>query len=112
MGAPQADPNWLPEVKKFWRTYLKDFSFEVDEKEMLKIACHSYNRMLEAKKLLDAEGLTFTMPSGAVRKHPASDVEKHSRAALLQALKVLNSKKPKKVPKKMGRPSSAAVLGM
>ena len=99
------EPKWKPEVKKFWKAYLKGYRFEPDELQILKTACRSMNRMLEAGKLLDHQGLTFVTKSGTIHKNPASEIEKTSRAGLLQALKILNIKKPPEEKKKMGRPA-------
>jgi hypothetical protein len=99
------EPSWRPETKKFWKGYLKAYKFEIDEAEILRTACRAMDRMLQAAELLDLHGLVFFTKTGGIRKNPAADIEKHSRAALLQALKILNVKKPPEEKGKVGRPS-------
>lgn len=105
------EKNWKPETKKFWKEYRKAFEFEIDEIQILKTACRSMDRMLQAAELIDHQGLTFVTKTGTIHKNPATLIEKDSRAALLQALKLLNSRKSD-AEKKLGRPLSDAGLGL
>ena len=57
---------------------------------LLLTACQALDRMREAQKLLTAEGIVKADRFGQDKPHPASQIEKESRAGLLQALKGLN----------------------
>ena len=78
------------EVKKIWTEITE--AFELDESGLivLKVALESYDRMIEARKILDTEGLTIVTPSGQVKKHPANEIEKTARAGFLMAWRMLN----------------------
>src|SRR5438067_2291367 len=52
-------------------------------------ACQALDRLREAQAMLKAEGIVVTGRAGP-RPHPASTVERESRAGLLAALKSLS----------------------
>jgi len=56
----------------------------------LMVACQCFDRMHEAQAIIAKEGILAHDRFGQARQHPASVVEKESRAGLLAALKHLN----------------------
>jgi len=57
---------------------------------LLETAVRAYSRMGEAQRILDADGCVTRDKFGQVKSHPATQVERDSRAGLLAALKALN----------------------
>ena len=75
-------------MKNFWRESLKEYEFTSDGLEVLRMACHSLERFLQAKDILDKEGIVFKTKNG-YKKHPAAEIEKTARQGFLQACKQL-----------------------
>ena len=72
---------------------------------ILTAACESYDRMREASIIVEREGMTIKDRFGQDKVHPAFIAERDSRAAMLQALKMLNlDLEPLKA---VGRPPSS-----
>src|SRR5690349_1051000 len=57
---------------------------------ILTAACESFDRMREARALVEAEGMTIEDRFGQKKPHPAVVIERDARAAMLAALKQLN----------------------
>ncbi len=87
---PRTNQKWKPEVKRFWHDILNEFEFDDSLLTVLRTAANALQRLLDAQEIIDKEGLTFTSDSGVIKKHPAIEVEKVSRAGFLQAFKTLN----------------------
>ena len=74
-----------------WQSIVDEY--ELDDAAalvLLEAALLSYDRMHQARRMLKREGLLITGPTGARRQHPATLIERDSRAAMLAALKGLN----------------------
>lgn len=67
-------------------------NWELDESMivLLTVALQSYQRMQDAKRILDKVGVIIKTPSGQIKKNPAAEVEKTSRAGFLIAWRMLN----------------------
>ncbi|MGO9039875.1 MAG: P27 family phage terminase small subunit [Steroidobacteraceae bacterium] len=57
---------------------------------ILASACEAFDRMRQAQRKLRREGLTAPDRFGQRKAHPATLIERDSRAAMLSALKQLN----------------------
>jgi len=96
-----------PEAGKLYRKIRRQWQIR-DEPglTLLLTACQALDRMREAQKLLAAEGIMRADRFGQDKPHPATQVEKESRAGLLQALKGLSldldSLEANNAPKKKG----------
>ena len=104
---PPFEKSWRAEVKRLWRAVHSDFDIDVEAREVLRVACDSLESFYQARDTLNAEGSTFTTPTGQVKKHPACEILKNERAGFLAALRQLNldwgpDKDPKRGP---GRPT-------
>ena len=83
-------PGYLSEqAKKWWRQVVRDYSMEPHHLKVLESACGAWDRLTQARKLLDAEGLTVVGANG-LRVHPATNIERDSRAALLRCVRELD----------------------
>jgi P27 family predicted phage terminase small subunit len=72
---------------------------------ILTAACESFDRMCEARALVENEGMTIEDRFGQKKPHPAVIIERDARAAMLAAVKQLNlDLEPLKA---VGRPSNS-----
>jgi P27 family predicted phage terminase small subunit len=101
---PQVPKNLCSEARALWRDIHNDFEVGADAREILRVGCMSLTRYLEAKEILDREGLTFKTASGQVKKHPVCSVEKDSLTSFLQAMRLLGLEFEQPKPKGPGRP--------
>jgi P27 family predicted phage terminase small subunit len=91
-GRPEtvpAPPDWLAEAAKDLWTRLapelvaKKYLGPLDV-EKFGAACQAYARWLDAERIVAAEGMTYTTPTGLQRPHPAVGIAR-------DALKAFNS---------------------
>jgi hypothetical protein len=57
---------------------------------LFKVCLEAYDRLKEAKELLDKEGLTAPAATGGIRAHPGIQAEKMARSGFLQSWRMLN----------------------
>ena len=91
---PNKPPKHLTkEAKKIWRQLCKEWEFEPDQLLILRVGLEAFDRLQEARLVLNTEGLTITSITGKgvarKSKHPALEAEKTSRAGFLQAMRML-----------------------
>ena len=94
-----------PEAKNLWKSVHKDYQIEDASREILRVACLSLSRFLEAREKLDKEGLTFTTNSGQVKKNPLIEIEKISRQGFLSAMNSLGLEVESDNKNRPGRPT-------
>ncbi len=73
-----------------WREINRDWFLELPQMMILAAALQSFDRMLQAKSIVDSEGLTIVDRFGTPRPHPAALLERDARSAMERALKSLN----------------------
>ncbi len=80
-----------PAAAGWWERLRKEYALD-DEAALLLLetALVAFDRMTAARELIEAEGLTFRDRWGQVKGHPATTIERDSRAGMLAALKALN----------------------
>lgn len=76
-------------ARAFWRDVVRDYDLEPHHRRVLTAAAEAWDRMLQARELLDADGITYTDRFGAPRKHPAVSIEENARIAFLRAVREL-----------------------
>ena len=90
MRRSDAPRHLSKESKKIWKELNNEFGLDRSFKVILKTALEAYDRLTEARKQIDEEGITVTTPTGYSKEHPALKVEKQSRDGFLQAWRMLN----------------------
>lgn len=80
-----------PEARAVYDRLLREWKIE-DAAGLLNVltACQALERMRQAQVILAKEGVLLADRWGQLKPHPASQIEKESRAGLLQALKALS----------------------
>jgi P27 family predicted phage terminase small subunit len=63
--------------------------FELDEHhiKLLTLACESFDRAVQARKLIEKDGLTFVDRHGSIKPHAAVAIEKDSRIAFARLVR-------------------------
>ncbi len=74
-STPTAPKHLSRRSKAFWRRVLTEYVLEVHHVELLLRACEAMDRADEARKQLDAEGLTVVDRYGQVKPHPCASIE-------------------------------------
>jgi P27 family predicted phage terminase small subunit len=88
-GAPKPPRHLSRPAKAWWRTVTTEWDIAQDGLLVLQVALEAYDRLCQARQLVDGEGVVIVDPSGRRRAHPALAVEKEARLALLRAWRQL-----------------------
>jgi P27 family predicted phage terminase small subunit len=84
-------PALSAEARRWWRSIRVEYDIsDPGGLLILASACEAFDRMRQAQRKLKREGLTAVDRFGQSKAHPATVIERDSRAALLAALKQLN----------------------
>lgn len=79
-----------PESRKFWKEIVDAYDLQPEVLKVLQTACEAWDRMSEARKHIEAEGLLIDAGRYGRRKNPCVDIEQNSRAAFLRAISMIN----------------------
>jgi len=84
-------PDFLSlESRIWWADVCSTFVLEPHHVMLLTAACGAWDRLNEARELLDVEGLTSTDKYLRCKPHPAINVERDSRLAFARLLRELD----------------------
>jgi P27 family predicted phage terminase small subunit len=88
---PQNPPSQLSaEAKAWWRKIIAEWDLDVAGLLILGSAMECLDRMREAQEIIQKEGITVTDRFGQEKQHPATLVERDSKAGLLRHLTALH----------------------
>ncbi len=77
-------------AKVLWRKLTADYVLDDAGAELLlQSACESYDRLQEARKLIDKEGAVMRDRWGQAKPHPACGIERDARGQMHAALRLL-----------------------
>lgn len=76
-------------AKKVWKDISAEWVLAADTLILLKTALEAYDRMQQAKRQIDKDGITVTSASGLLRTHPSLRTEKEAGGRFLQAWRQL-----------------------
>ena len=90
-GFPRSPKGLSPEARRWWNRLHAGYQL-TDEAALLTLqtTLEAFDRMREAQEIVRTEGMTVKDRFGQPRAHPASVVERDSRAAMMAGLKALN----------------------
>src|SRR3954447_24221921 len=77
------------QARELWRATVKDFDLAGHELAVLEQAAKCLDRLVEARELLDVEGICVRDRFGQPRPHPAAAIERDCRIALARLLREL-----------------------
>lgn len=91
MSTPKAPAHLSKEAKAWWDSIVNEYDIQDQAGRLiLQTGLEAFDRMRLAQGLLKKEGMTTVDRFGQPKAHPATTVERDSRAAMLGALKQLN----------------------
>lgn len=86
-----ATPRHLSPASRVWfREVTGKFVLESHHVKLLVLACESFDRCVQARTVLDKEGLTYQDASDCPRSRPEIAVERDSRLAFARLLRELD----------------------
>src|SRR4051795_6211842 len=84
-------PSYLsPAMKEWWVAVLEDYDLDRHHLHLLEGACGAWDRMMEARAALDANGLTFADGAGCPKTRPEVAIERDSRLAFARLVRELD----------------------
>lgn len=85
----KAPSHLSKETKRWWEEIFREFALESAQEKLLEAACDSWDRMIQARKLIAVDGLTFVDRHGSIKPHAAVAIEKDSRIAFARPVREL-----------------------
>lgn len=89
-GVPRPPKHLKKDGRALWTKVLTAYGLEDFHQAILAVACEALDRKVQARELLDAEGLTTVDKNLIARPHPAVAIERDSAIRLLRALRELS----------------------
>jgi phage terminase small subunit len=102
---PLPPDHLSPAMQAWWRQVMADYALDPHHLHLLECAADAWDRMVEARTTLRAEGLTVTTKSGA-KRHPCADIERDSRLAFARLVRELDLDCPAPQEQRGWRPPS------
>jgi P27 family predicted phage terminase small subunit len=87
---PPAPSRLSVEAKKWWTKFVAEWSLDDAGLLILESALESFDRMRAAQAIIATEGIVLTDRFGQKKQHPATLIERDSKAAMARDLKALN----------------------
>ena len=84
-----APEHLTEESKKFWEETVSSFELEEFHLRLLQSACETWDRILEARTLLDKEGPFYIDRFKQPKEHPAAKTERDNRIIHARLLREL-----------------------
>jgi P27 family predicted phage terminase small subunit len=81
---PAAPKHLSAEARAVWGQYVEAYDFEPESLPVLQALCEWFDRRLEARALLKAEGIVVKTRLGESRPHPANALERHASTMVLK----------------------------
>jgi Phage terminase, small subunit len=79
-----------PKTRAWVRQICKEFVLESHHEKVLLVAASSWDRMLEARAKIQAEGLSYQDSKGIWRPHPEIKIEADSQIRFMRAVRELD----------------------
>ena len=86
---PQPPKHLSRESKSWWREVVSDYDLERHHLQLLQAAAESWDRVQQARQLIERDGVVITDRFGQKKPHPAADIERHNRALFARMLREL-----------------------
>lgn len=77
-------------AQNLWREVTSEYQFGSSERAILRSGLEAFDRCLEAKEVLDRDGIVIEDRWSQKKPHPAVTIERDSRSQFLMAMKALN----------------------
>lgn len=88
---PPAPPAHLSAASQaWWRQVVRAYVLEPSHLKVLLVCAESWDRMVQAREILERDGIVTINRFGQPVKHPAVQIEAESRLAFLRGLRELD----------------------
>lgn len=87
---PEPPPHLTPQTAEWWRTVLKDYELEGHHLRLLQSAAETWDRMQQAREMIDRDGLTVPTGDGGMKAHPCVAIERDTRLAFARLVRELD----------------------
>lgn len=87
MSAPARPRDLGAAGRKLWASILAAWELSEHELLILADACRQADRAAEARKLIDAEGITVDSGRAGLKPHPAVAIERNAQASVVTLLR-------------------------
>lgn len=77
------------EMQAWYRQIAGDYELQSHHYRLLQAACEAWDRMQEARRILQRDGVCLYLKSGRVVKHPAVSVEENARLQFARLVREL-----------------------
>jgi P27 family predicted phage terminase small subunit len=90
LRSPRPPAGLCPASRALWRRLVREYAItDSGGLALLELAAQAYRRLVEARAILDKQGVTITDRHGQLRAHPLVNVERDARIAVVATLKQL-----------------------
>ncbi|MBG6082710.1 P27 family phage terminase small subunit [Rubrivivax gelatinosus] len=87
---PRPPAHLSAAAKKLWAKLLDDYALDDAAGQLLlQSACEAYDRLQEARRVLDKEGAVVKDRWGQAKPHPAAGIERDARSQMHSALRLM-----------------------
>ena len=87
---PKVPEHLATATKAWWRAVVSDFVLDPHHLRLLTLAAEAWDRCVQARTVLGAEGLTYLDRFGAPHARPEVAIERDSRLAFARLLRELD----------------------
>lgn len=87
MSAPVRPKDLGPAGRKLWAAIVAGWELADHEVLVLADACRQADRAAEARRLIDAEGITVESGRAGLKPHPAVAIERNAQASVVTLLR-------------------------
>ena len=77
-------------TRDWWRSVVREYQLEPHHMRLLQAAAECWDRLQQARELLQRDGLVIEGREGGMRPHPAAAIERDSRIAFARLIRELD----------------------
>jgi len=89
-GESRPPKHLQPATRRWWQAVVSAWELESHHIRLLTLAAQCWDETQAAQALVQREGLTVRMPSGAIRPHPALRIVQDGRICFARLLRELD----------------------
>ena len=87
---PKAPQHLTEATRVWWRAVVREYTLEPHHMRLLQAAGECWDRLQQARALLDRDGIVIEGREGGMRPHPAAAIERDSRIAFARLIRELD----------------------
>lgn len=86
---PKAPSHLSAETKKWWRDIVTEYALESQHLRILQLAAEAWDRCVQAREIIDKEGMTFKDRFEQIKARPEIAIERDSRISFARLVREL-----------------------